>query len=175
MEWQVIIWWYINLTSRDPGQLAKSTVGFCPPHPLPISQLPDRFHHSPFGQMLCPFVGCLICCWSAFSLPSLLIEQLELALHLPGYSGAHLVFGISSRWMGQNGQFTFARNSRLLVFHSNVKQTSVSTTWISRKTAVPTPKPHQILLKTKQHRNSLFILSNTLDYLKLSKSFFEIV
>ncbi|GAB0183190.1 hypothetical protein GRJ2_000784300 [Grus japonensis] len=123
-----MIWRDIKPASRDSGQLAKSMAGSCPVRLLPSSQLPDGLHHSPPGRMPYPFAGCLICRWSALWLPSQLVEWLELALQLPACPGVHLVFGISSRQMGQNGPFAFARDSRLLTFHSNVKQTKASTT-----------------------------------------------
>ncbi|CAM9260186.1 unnamed protein product [Bubo scandiacus] len=103
-------------------------VGSGPARLLPSSQLPDRLYHSPPGQMPYPFAGCLICHWSVLWLPSQLVEQLEIALQLPGCPGTHLVFRISSRQMHQNGTYAFARHSRLLTFHSNVKQTNTSTT-----------------------------------------------
>lgn len=114
--------------SRDSGQLAKSTAGSCPACPLSSSCLPDSFHHPPPSQMPHPLAGCLICCSSELCVSGWLVESVEPALQLPRCTGTHLVFEICSRESGQNGLLTFARDSRLLIFTSNVKQTKDSTT-----------------------------------------------
>lgn len=94
----------------------------------------------------------------------------------PRCPGTHLVFGISSRQMGQNGPFTFARGSRLLTFHSNVKQTKASNnpgSPVKQQFHPPPPiSSYWRLSSTETACGALSVFSSVLVCAKSSKAFF---